>query len=746
MNIFKKRPLSLILCIMVGGFSLFIDAGLVFKYVLIGLATLLFVSTFIFKGIFNQREVLTRIGAIAFIISLLLGMLFNFIYAPKTISGDAPIRALVKDVDYSNSSETTASVTIIEYNNSRVSYEALITADKDSLINVGRGDEIEFKGTLVSFWDEDSKGASYYRARGYQAEVKGISNLVVTSGAFNYQPNIFTEMRRNICDSLKLATNSQTGAFLSALITGEQSSLDANTALNFTLIGISHILALSGAHLVILADALRRILSLFKLNKRVVVIISTLFAVFYMFLTGCSPSIVRATVMLIITNGLFLLSSTHDTYTTLPIAVFMILVFQPYAVFDVSLWLSAFATLGVVVLADITAKKKDEPQPERKRIISALIWLRDAILATAFAIICTYLITAQFADKTSLLSPITTLIFSLPTTILIYIGLFTLIVPFGAPAIILSDAVLELAEVFASQKWAIISLEFPLVIALTLISGIAFMSFLVFKLDKIRLATYILVGLYALSLIVGVVQTQIATLPNSTQYKTTSQADKMIFRSNGVNTLIYNGIGNDIEIMSTIKELKENKIYYLDNLIFPSYTYNIVNLVEALTASIKIDTVYIPSPMNEDELSYFEALMDKLSISGAEPKLYNENEEISLGNIAYKALTRVLMRDAPKPCHIFELNINGTEYTYFSQGAFELLEGFAHSIANNSRGYLILGRYGASYSKDFCFTIPFENIKGVLCISDALFADHVKEYYKSKEVSITVIDTSFIIH
>jgi competence protein ComEC len=61
--------------------------------------------------------------------------------------------------------------------------------------------------------------------------------------------------------------------------------------------GLSHLLAISGLHLSVLVAMLRKLLFAFRLRKQVREVIALLVILLYCFLTGFSPSIVRAAVM-----------------------------------------------------------------------------------------------------------------------------------------------------------------------------------------------------------------------------------------------------------------------------------------------------------------------------------------------------------------------------------------------------------------------------------------------------------------
>ena len=68
-------------------------------------------------------------------------------------------------------------------------------------------------------------------------------------------------------------------------------------------------------------------------------------------------SVVRASFLLIINATLFLIAKTKDSFTSLCIAVLILVLIEPYAVFDLSLWLSAFATLGIVSFSEYKQKR-----------------------------------------------------------------------------------------------------------------------------------------------------------------------------------------------------------------------------------------------------------------------------------------------------------------------------------------------------------------------------------------------------
>lgn len=742
MKVFEKRPLSLILCIMLCVFSLFLSADALLSYIAIGISILVFVASFLFKNLFTKKRILLRLCCIAFIAAVCLSQLFIFVFVPQTPK-ETPVRikGLVTEIDYSASGTTSFVIQVSEMDASAVSYKMLVSAGKDEAVNIAAGDTVALSCTINS-----ENLTAYIKAQGFNAQATYSSDLTILETNPDWQPSFFTRMREAISASLKLYTDRETGGFLAALLTGEKSGLDDNTELNFKLIGISHILALSGMHLIILTDALRRFLSFIKMNKRVVIVVSTLFAVFYMLLTGCPSSIVRATVMLIITNSLFLLSSTNDTYTTLPLAVTLILIFQPYAVYDVGLWLSAFATVGVVILSDIKERLKKEHGDVRTRniFIRILVWLRDSILETVFAIIATFALTSSFAGTTSALAPLTTLIFSFPINALIYVSIIVLLIgwfiPIGTPVIFIVDAIKELAEYIASQRWAIISAEFPFTQALTWICTFFFVALLILKIDKLRLSVIVLVILYIMPLVSGIIETQIVTNTDISIYNSSSSSDRMFIRSKGECALIYSGNFSAQDARSCSSALSKQQIYYMEKLILTGYTTNTPSFVKDLVTTVKADVLYAPTPHNTDELSIATALADELSLIGASLDFYESAEAIQIGEIKYRQIDRTLYSDVIAPTSIYTLTINDNVYCYLSEGALEHLPQYSSAYVYQS-DYIILGASGEGYSSSFSFEIISESIKGIYYAKTTRISEYAKEYYNNKGVPIYKIGT-----
>lgn len=138
-------------------------------------------------------------------------------------------------------------------------------------------------------------------------------------------------------------------SILLGLILGKTDSIEEEIKQNFRNASMSHILAISGMHVSYLLIGIRGLFNK-SLGKRKTSIISIVFLIFYMFLTNFSPSITRAGVMSILLLFSKLVYRNNDTYTSLSLALLIILVYNPFLINNLGLQLSFGGVLGIVLL------------------------------------------------------------------------------------------------------------------------------------------------------------------------------------------------------------------------------------------------------------------------------------------------------------------------------------------------------------------------------------------------------------
>ena len=193
--------------------------------------------------------------------------------------------------------------------------------------------------------------------------------------------------------------------FLTAELTGDKSLLPESDYVAMQETGLAHIFAVSGLHCAFLVTLLSLLIP--PTHRRTLCAVASAVLVFYMLLTGLSPSVARACVM-----QLFLLSAPlfrrgSDPLTSLAAALTVILLVNPYAVGSVSLQLSFAATLGMVLLSGRLYKSFTGWYRGRDRAVrAALSFLAANLAATLGALVFTAPLTAYYFNILSLVAPL----------------------------------------------------------------------------------------------------------------------------------------------------------------------------------------------------------------------------------------------------------------------------------------------------------------------------------------------------
>ena len=139
--------------------------------------------------------------------------------------------------------------------------------------------------------------------------------------------------------------------FMKALVTGEKNALYAEPELYHVLqkAGLSHVVAVSGMHLSFLVGM---VLMLF--GNRIGWAASVISIIVFAFMTGLSPSVLRAAFMQMLYLLAPILRRESDGITSIAFALFILLMVNPFAAASVSLQLSFAAIMGIHLITPKT--------------------------------------------------------------------------------------------------------------------------------------------------------------------------------------------------------------------------------------------------------------------------------------------------------------------------------------------------------------------------------------------------------
>lgn len=144
----------------------------------------------------------------------------------------------------------------------------------------------------------------------------------------------------------------QSKGVLIALITGERGFLKRTEKQLFREAGIVHVLAISGMHVGIVYAFVLVLLKLFRISKIASFCIMTIILVFYAFVTGLSPSVIRAVLMFILFQIGSLNRSRVKSINYVVMAAVLMLIWECELLFDVGFQLSFSAVFGILFMLE----------------------------------------------------------------------------------------------------------------------------------------------------------------------------------------------------------------------------------------------------------------------------------------------------------------------------------------------------------------------------------------------------------
>ncbi len=275
-----------------------------------------------------------------FFIFYILGMLLTIDIASVQTNQQYEITGVIKDIDTNNYTSNVL-VSVENINSNKEDFNILLIT-KDFSLEIG--DKIQFTSTL-----QDFQKYEYIYNKSKNIDYKTYCDDILVIGQsknFNYYSNKIVTLFSSIYDQVFFEEEAN---IVKALILGTKDDISTYTKDLYTKGGIIHILSLSGLHITILATALFFILSTFiRSNLKNILII--LFLIFYLFLTGNVISTRRAVLMSTCVLMAPILKREYDLPSSICFSAIIILLTNPYSLFNISFILSYSAVIGLVLL------------------------------------------------------------------------------------------------------------------------------------------------------------------------------------------------------------------------------------------------------------------------------------------------------------------------------------------------------------------------------------------------------------
>ena len=294
------------------------------------------------------------------------------------------------------------------------------------------GTRLQIKGRLETPPDEDDFSYKDHLAR------QGVHSLIVLpevtvlgeSLGRPFYHAIYAFKQRAQATINRLIPEPQ-AALLSGILLGDDNNLPPALKQAFRATGLTHIIAISGFNIAILAVILTS-LSQLLLSRRQAVILAIAGIIAYTILVGAAAPVVRAALM----GSVYLVTSRwlgrpNYAYASLGLAGFLMTLFRPLALWDVGFQLSFAAMLSLALYADpfIEWARSRLLQVMDEGIVERIMGLlTEAVIITTAAQILIQPLMASYFNELSLISlPANALVLPAQPGVMIWGGLATLV-------------------------------------------------------------------------------------------------------------------------------------------------------------------------------------------------------------------------------------------------------------------------------------------------------------------------------
>lgn len=513
-------------------------------------------------------------------------------------------------------------------------------------LNLKYGDRIVIKNACpYAVLSKNKSGYSDY------LKAKGIFMTVNTTGAEIQKLSegkgilrSISDFRKDISKKTEKYLDKDCAGIVNAVTTGDKSNLQKRIKILFSVSGISHLLAVSGLHLTLFVTYFSQIIRKKDyITQRYVKPLFAIFtALFVMALTGFGYSVIRAGIMLIILNISKMLGREKDSVNSLMIAAAVIIVLNPYSVFDLGFELSFFATLGILIYAE-----------RIKRFLIRFLrfeTLSSTVATTLSAQIFTTPILVFYFKNVSFYSVLANIITIPVFTVLLFTSALFVVCAYTFPAIInvftgniyiATKIIMLTARIISRLPYAAIPVsgaEFALTVIFAAAMRIVIKNF---KTTKYRKSGAIILTVCA----IGIFYANYDGRDLKVTFLDVGQGScSHIKTPGGENIMIDCGVSkyySKYDIGDTVYSdyLSPNGITHLDYAILTHYHDDHFSGLLTLMEDGMVDTLILPKPQNVRDREDYENIRATALLNDVDIEYFSRSSDLSFGDVKFTVIS-----------------------------------------------------------------------------------------------------------
>lgn len=311
------------------------------------------------------------------------------------------------------------------------------------------GDELRVEGRLQNFFVEEGFDyGKYLKLHGidywFKAKSLGKTGELDLSFWQSFKNMLFIS-KAKLENKIDEFFPEPYGNFLKGLLTGSRRGINVEIAQHFQVVGLSHVVAISGYNITLLIVVVGAGLGFLKKNLRI--LFSAIFILMFVLLVGASAAVVRAGVM----GGISLLAlyfgRSYMAFRALFLTAGVMCAFNPMTlVYDSGFQLSFLSTLGIVAVSPYLEAILEKV---RESFLKLLVF--EAVSSTLISMMMTLPILLTSFGGLSLISPLANLM---------VLPLISFVMFFGFMAIFVGSLIPILGKFFAFFAYVLIKYIF----------------------------------------------------------------------------------------------------------------------------------------------------------------------------------------------------------------------------------------------------------------------------------------------
>lgn len=436
--------------------------------------------------------------------------------------------------------------------------------------------------------------------------------------------------------------NTESIALLKGLVLGDRTELfELSLYQEVKILGLAHLVAVSGSHLVIVMGFVSLVLRGLRISKAIAIGIQISLLGIYVCMVGFPISCIRAALMTGVSILSFTMSRRSHALSGLGIVIVILMVISPSTAFSLSFALSALSTLGIVLFMPLISSW----MRVKNRFVQT--FLIDPIAMTLASLVLTFPLSIASFAMFSIIAPLANCVASVLVSIICIVGLIAFVALSLEPlCLVLLTFAIGVTQVFCMFIHALSWVPFaavpmdsslPLLVALSMGFGCALWILWPLKITRKLIAG--IVSLFCLFVAISFAPwygTSITMID-------VGQGDAFLVKSNNQTLLIDTGY----QSKKLYSGLARSGITHLDAILITHADSDHCGALRDLKGIVRCDRVILAEGMqNVNDDSARELIDDAIYLVGASNVTYiKAKDTISLDTVSFTVLSPENLND-----------------------------------------------------------------------------------------------------